>query len=67
MILKAICTALGLIFGFLAGLGVLNIVLKDKTRDELKTDKYLQRKYGSLCWLIALCCAYIGWWLSQQF
>ena len=67
MVLKVILTILGLVIGFLSGLGILNILLKDKTREELKTDKSLQRKYGLIGWVVAVLGAYAGWLLADYF
>lgn len=64
MLANVVCTIVGLITGFAVGLGVLNVLLRDKTKQQLKTDKALQRRYGSLGWLFALLGALAGWWLS---
>ena len=54
-------TVLGGIIGFIAGLIVINIILKDKKAEELRTDKELKRKYGLLVWGISLLGALIGY------
>ena len=65
MLANVLCAIAGLIIGFALGLGILNVLLKDKTKQELKTDKALQRKYGSLGWAVALLGALAGWWLAN--
>lgn len=44
----------GFIIGFAAGLYILKIWLKDKSREELMTDKSLHLSYGVFVWLIAV-------------
>jgi UDP-N-acetylmuramyl pentapeptide phosphotransferase/UDP-N-acetylglucosamine-1-phosphate transferase len=53
----------GFLAGFIMGLMVINIMLKDKTKQELRTNKELQRKYGGLNWLIAIVVAVCGWYV----
>lgn len=53
----------GFIGGFILGLFVISLFLKDKSRDELVKDKSYHWKYGVLVWLIA---AFTSW-ASVQF
>lgn len=62
---NVLCAIVGLLIGFGLGLGVLNVLLRDKTKQDLKTDKGLQRKYGALGWGVALLGALAGWWLAD--
>ena len=48
----------GLILGFIAGLMILRMLLRDKSPEELRYNKALRWRYGTLCWLIAFACAY---------
>ena len=48
----------GLIAGFVAGLVILRVLLRDKSSEELRNDKNLRWRYGTLCWLIAFASAY---------
>jgi len=43
----------GLILGFLMGLGVINFFLRGKSKEELQTDKALWWRYGLTVWMIA--------------
>lgn len=44
----------GLLAGFYAGLMLLKVLLKSYSRQDLMQDRKLWRKYGTLCWLVAL-------------
>ncbi len=45
---------IGFILGFIIGMTIVKYLLRDKTKDELRHDKTLQKKYGPLVWLCAL-------------
>ena len=51
---------LGFGFGFALGQMILMQLLKDKSNEELKHNKDLQRKYGLLNWAVAI----TGCWAS---
>lgn len=51
---------LGFFGGFILGLIAIKIMLKDKTKEELRRDKTLHKKYGTLVWGFALLGLLIG-------
>jgi uncharacterized membrane protein AbrB (regulator of aidB expression) len=50
----------GLVAGFVVGQIILAIILRKRSRQELLTNKDLQRRYGLLNWVIAGVGAYIA-------
>ena len=50
----------GLVFGFSVGLGTINVILRNKTKEEIETDKSLRAKFGLLVWGFA----FVGGWLG---
>ena len=52
----------GFIAGFVLGQMILSILLKDRTRRELMTNKALHLRYGLFNWLLAG----LGLWLGIQ-
>lgn len=52
----------GFCFGFYAGLMIIKARLRDKSKEELVTDKTLHKKYGWIVWVTAL----FGCWLGTQ-
>lgn len=53
---------IGFLFGFYAGLLILKVRLRDKTREELMTDKTLWWRNGWIVWATAL----FGVWLGLK-
>lgn len=51
---------IGFVFGFSVGLGSINVALRYKSTDEIKSDKSLRWKYGLLVWAFA----FVGGWLG---
>lgn len=49
---------IGFITGFMAGLLLLNFLLRHKSSEELLNDSYLKWKYGIICWVVAAFGAY---------
>ncbi len=45
---------IGFLAGFVLGQMILMVLLRDRKKEELLENKALQRKYGTLNWLIAL-------------
>ncbi|MFP4313005.1 MAG: hypothetical protein ACLFR0_01650 [Alphaproteobacteria bacterium] len=58
---------IGFIGGFMAGLLLLNFLLRHKTQDELLNDRYIKWKYGLICWAVAAMGAYAGVQLYQEY
>ena len=50
--------AAGLVAGFMMGLIVLRALLRDRSAEELRNDRGLRWRYGTLCWMIAFASAY---------
>jgi uncharacterized membrane-anchored protein YhcB (DUF1043 family) len=48
----------GLIAGFVAGLVILRVLLRNRSPEELRNNRSLRWRYGTLCWLIAFAGAY---------
>ena len=57
----------GFVIGFAAGLYILKIWLKDKSREELMMDKSLHVSYGGFVWLIAAIGAAMGVYLYRHY
>lgn len=49
---------LGFISGFVLGLRILGYLLRDRSREDLLSDKGLRMSYGLLTWAIAGFCSY---------
>lgn len=45
---------IGFIFGFMAAMSILRLLLRGYSREELIENKDLHRKYGPVAWIIAL-------------
>ena len=58
---------IGLVIGFVAGVGMMRVWLKDKTREELLTDKSLHLSYGLFVWLVAAIFSYISVWIYRTY
>ncbi len=56
----------GLLMGFGVGLGVINVILRNATKDQIENDKSLIWKYGSLVWLFALGGGWLGYWVYNH-
>ena len=50
--------AAGLVAGFMLGLIVLRVLLRNRSPEEMRNDTSLRWRYGTLCWLIAFAGAY---------
>lgn len=44
---------LGLVIGFLVGLWIINVLLRNVSKHELRSNKSIWRIYGLLVWLLA--------------
>ena len=49
---------IGFIGGFMAGQMLLYFLLRNRSREELLSDKYLKWQYGVLNWLVAILGSY---------
>lgn len=55
-----IFTLFGFLIGFGIGLGTANVLLRNKTKDEILKDQSIRWKYGSLIWIFG----FVGAWLG---
>lgn len=53
----------GLAGGFVIGLITVKILLRGKAAQELRTDKTLHKKYGTLVWVVALIGGVVGYFV----
>ena len=54
----------GFMMGFGIGLGAINVLLRHRSKQEIKEDKSL-RLYGLIAWLLAVMGAIIGVWIHN--
>lgn len=52
----------GFMMGFGVGLGIINVILRNRTKKELETDKSLRWRFGLTVWAFAI----FGGWLGVQ-
>lgn len=57
----------GFAFGFAVGLGVINVLLRQRSVDEVRADKSARTVYGLFVWIFAAIGLIIGVWLYRQF
>ena len=50
----------GFVFGFAIGLGLINVLLRHKSMEDIKKDKTAKWKYGLLVWLMSAIGAWAG-------
>lgn len=53
----------GFMIGFGVGLGIINVILRNRSIEEIRTDKTAKWKYGVVVWFVAILGAYIGVWI----
>lgn len=58
---------IGLIAGFVAGQGVLYVLLRNRAREELLSDSSLKWTYGVLNWIIAFAFSYLAMTLYKYY
>ena len=51
---------IGFVTGFAIGLGIVNVILRKKTMDEIKSNPSYKWKYGLLVWFLAFIGLRIG-------
>jgi len=56
----------GFLIGFAIGLGIVNVMLMKKTKQQLKEDRSLAKVYGGAVWFLAFVGAYVGYWLFKN-
>lgn len=62
-----ICAVTGFIIGFSFGQLLLFFLLRGVSREKMLEDKYIQLKYGTINWIVALFGAYAGVAIYQQY
>jgi len=60
-----IFTFFGFMMGFGVGLGVMNVILRHRSKDEIKEDKSLQW-YGLIGWFFAILGGLAGYWVYNH-
>ena len=55
----------GFMMGFGIGLGTLNVMLRHRSKKEIKEDASL-KWYGLVAWGFALCGGVLGYWVYQH-
>lgn len=55
----------GFVMGFGVGLGLINVILRNKSMDEIKSDKSLRWRFGLLVWLFAIFGGWAGIWIHN--
>lgn len=56
----------GFVMGFSLGQVIMMKALKDKSDEELKHDKTLQRKWGTLCWALSIAAAWAAVYIHNN-
>lgn len=60
-------TIIGFVFGFSIGLGTINVLLRNKTKDEIQNNKSLRWKFGVLVWIFAILGGFIGNYIFNHY
>lgn len=58
---------LGFALGFAVGLGVINVLLRNRTVSEVKKDRSARTVYGLFVWLCAVVGVFLGLWAHSMF
>lgn len=56
----------GFMIGFGIGLGIINVLLRHRTLDEIRADKAAKWKYGLIVWAMSAFGAYSGIWIYNN-
>lgn len=59
--------AIGFVFGFAIGVGLINVILMRVPKDQLQKDKSLRWKYGTLVWVISALGTWAGVTIHSHF
>lgn len=56
----------GFMIGFGIGLGIINVLLRNRSIEQIRADKATKWKYGMLVWLFSAIGAYAGIWIYNN-
>ena len=56
----------GFAMGFAVGLGVINVMLRHRSTEEIKKDKSLKWTYGVGVWIMAALGGWLGVWIYNN-
>lgn len=56
----------GFVMGFGVGLGIINVLLRNRTKEDIQEDKSLRWTYGVAVWVFAAFGGWAGAWIYQN-